>query len=407
MPTYPYENETYEEIMSRILARVPDNLDKREGSMIWNATGPASVEMAILYTALDFILQATFADTAPRDYLILRAAERGLSPKPATYAVLRADFNQSVPIGTRFSLDTLNYVVTERMTDADTPTTVAFRVQCETAGTAGNTKFGTLIPIEYVDGLTYAELVELLIPGAEEEETEAFRQRYIDSLTSQAFGGNQADYKEKVLALPGVGAVKVFAVWNGGIEPSSMIPSAAVTEWYNGAIGGLSPEVAAWLTAVYTAALNAMLTVGGTVRLVIMDSAHAVPDEVLIADVQEAIDPPGMQGDGLGIAPIGHVVSVAGVESQTINIALTLEYQSGWDWDGVKSYVENAVDAYFQELAEDWQNSTGLVVRIAQIETRVLTCPGIVDVQDTLLNGQTENITLDEVHIPVRGEISG
>ena len=364
MPTYPYENETYEEIMSRILARVPDNLDKREGSMIWNATGPASVEMAILYTALDFILQATFADTAPRDYLILRAAERGLSPKPATYAVLRADFNQSVPIGTRFSLDTLNYVVTERMTDADTPTTVAFRVQCETVGTAGNTKFGTLIPIEYVDGLTYAELVELLIPGAEEEETEAFRQRYIDSLTSQAFGGNQADYKEKVLALPGVGAVKVFAVWNGGIEPSSMIPSAAV-------------------------------------------SAHAVPDEVLIADVQEAIDPPGMQGDGLGIAPIGHVVSVAGVESQTIDIALTLEYQSGWDWDGVKSYVENAVDAYFQELAEDWQNSTELVVRVAQIETRILTCPGIVDVQDTLLNGQAENITLDEVHIPVRGEISG
>ena len=43
MPTYPYENETYEEIMSRILARVPDNLDKREGSMIWNATGPESL----------------------------------------------------------------------------------------------------------------------------------------------------------------------------------------------------------------------------------------------------------------------------------------------------------------------------------------------------------------------------
>lgn len=404
---YPYENETYEAIMGRILARVPDNLDKREGSMIWNATGPASVEMAILYTALDFILQATFADTAPREYLILRAAERGLTPKAATNAVLRADFNQSVPIGTRFSLDTLNYVVTERMADADTPTTVAFRVQCETAGTAGNTKFGTLIPIEYVDGLTYAELVELLIPGAEEEETEAFRQRYIDSLTSQAFGGNQADYKEKALALPGVGAVKVFAVWNGGIEPSSMIPSAAVTDWYNGAIGSLPAEVAAWLTAVYTAAVNVMLTVGGTVRLVIMDSAHAVPDEVLIADVQEAIDPPGMQGDGLGIAPIGHVVGVVGVESLTINIALTLEYQSGWDWDSVKSYVETAVDTYFQELADDWQNSTGLVVRIAQIETRILACPGIVDVQDTLLNGQGENITLDEVHIPVRGEISG
>jgi len=404
---YPYENETYEVIMSRILARVPDAIDKREGSMIWDATGPASVEMAILYTALDFILQATFADTAPREYLIRRAAERGLEPKPATHAVLRADFNQSVPIGSRFSLDTLNYVVTERMMDADTPETVAFRVQCETVGTVGNTQFGTLIPIEYVDGLTHAELVELLIPGAEEEETEAFRQRYIDSLTSQAFGGNQADYKEKVLALPGVGAVKVFPVWNSGIEPSSMIPSTAVTDWYNGVIGGLEAEVAAWLTAVYTAAHNVMLTVGGTVRLVIMDSTHGVPNEELIADVQEAIDPPGMQGDGLGIAPIGHVVSVAGVESQTVDIDLTLEYRSGWDWEGVKSYVIAAVDGYFQELAEGWQDSTELVVRVAQIETRILSCPGILDVQDTLLNGQAENLTLDGVHIPVRGEING
>lgn len=402
-----FENQTYAEIMRRILERVPANTDKREGSLIWDATGPSSAEMAILYTELDSILQVTFADTAPRDFLVRRAAERGLEPKPATYAVLRADFNRTVPIGSLFSLETLDYKVLERMPDADMPGVVAYRVRCQNIGTIGNSQFGTLIPVEYIEGLNYAELVELLIPGAEEEETEAFRQRYFDSLTSQAFGGNQADYKEKVLALDGVGAVKVFPVWNSGIEPSSLVPSIAVTAWYLSIIGTVPAEVEPWLTAIYTAANSLLLTVGGTVKLVIMNSAHGVPSDELISDVQEAIDPPGNHGDGLGLAPIGHVVKVVGVESETVDVALTLTYQSGWDWPAVAEYVTAAVDTYFEELSHDWQSADGLIVRVSQIETRVLSCPGIVDVQNTLLNGSPENLVLDAVHIPVRGVVSG
>jgi uncharacterized phage protein gp47/JayE len=394
--------------MERILARVSSAIDKREGSIIWDATGPASVELATLYTALDFILTATYADTAPREYLIKRAAERGLAPKAAAYAVLHADFNKVVPIGSRFSCDKLNYIVTERMEDADTENTVAFRVQCETVGAIGNTEFGRLIPIEYINGLDYAELVEVLIPGAEEEDTETFRKRYIDSLTSQAFGGNQTDYKDKVLSLAGVGAVKVIPVWNGDIKPSDMIPSSDVTAWYTGVVDSLTGDVKTWLTAVYTAVVNEKLTVGGTVRLVIMDSAYGIPSAELVADVQEAIDPPGSQGDGLGIAPIGHVVSVVGVASTSVDVAFTLEYKPGWDFDAAKSYIESAIDDYFAELAKEWQDDDGgLVVRIAQLETRVLSSPGILDVKSTLINGQSENLTLDVEHIPVRGDVSG
>ena len=32
----------------------------------------------------------------------------------------------------------------------------------------------------------------------------------------EAFGGNVADYREKVNAITGVGGVKVYPVWNGG-----------------------------------------------------------------------------------------------------------------------------------------------------------------------------------------------
>lgn len=354
-----YEAQTYEAIMARVLARVSPDTDTREGSVIWDATAPASLEMAILYSALDFILSATFADTAPRPYLIKRAAERGLAPKPATSAVFRGEFDKEVAIGSRFSLENLNYIVTERI--EETGALFAYRVQCETPGAIGNTLFGSLIPIEYIDGLTSAELSELLIPGADEEETEAFRRRYMDSLKSQAFGGNIADYEEKVLALPGIGAVKVFPTWNGG----------------------------------------------GTVKLVVLDSAYGVPTDDLIMDVQDAIDPPDGHGEGLGLAPIGHTVTVEGARSAAVDISLTLTYQAGWDWAVTEGYVLEAIDAYFGELARDWQGADALTVRVSQIETRILDCPGITDIRDTLLNGTAGNLTLDAVHIPVRGVVSG
>ena len=113
-------------------------------------------------------------------------------------------------------------------TSYDTETGLSHQVTCETPGTVANSYSGALVPVEYVQGLTHAELVELLIPGDDEEETETFRQRVLDSFQSQAFGGNQADYREQVLAMPGVGDVKVHAVWNEGLAPSSLIPDLSL-----------------------------------------------------------------------------------------------------------------------------------------------------------------------------------
>lgn len=39
-----YENVTYEDILQRMLDRVPDSMDKREGSIIYDALAPAAVE---------------------------------------------------------------------------------------------------------------------------------------------------------------------------------------------------------------------------------------------------------------------------------------------------------------------------------------------------------------------------
>ncbi|GHU85637.1 baseplate assembly protein [Clostridia bacterium] len=351
-----YEQITYEELLKRMLAKVVElypDVDTREGSIIYTALAPAAVELKNMYIWLDVVLNETFADTASRLYLIRRAAERGVNVESATYAIRQGEFNMDVPIGSRFSLNKLNYIVTDKIS------TGIFKLRCEMAGSIGNSEFGVLIPIEYIEGLTTAALTAILIPGDDEEETEHLRQRYFDSLESQAFGGNIADYKEKVRALDGVGGVKVYPIWNGS----------------------------------------------GTVKLVIVDSTYSKPSDILVDAVQTTIDPTQNQGEGLGIAPIGHVVTVIGVEETVINITTTLTYVPGWDWDKVKDSVYMAVDSYLLELSKSWEAEEYLVVRISQIDNRILDLDGILDITDTKINGQESNVVLEPDNIPIRGTV--
>lgn len=405
-----FEDMTYEALVKRALARVPPTMDKREGSMVFNGVAPSMAELAQLYIDADFIFKATYLLTAPREYLIKRASDRNMAPYPASAAVYRAEFNREVPEGTRFSCEDANFIVTGRMElSDDTETGLSHRVTCETAGVASNHYTGQLIPVEYMEGLTHAELVELLIPGDDEEETEKFRQRVLDSFQSQAFGGNQADYREKVLAIPGVSAVKVHPVWNADIRPASLIPGEEVAAWYKASVEALEAPVAAWLTGVYTAASRKLLTVGGAVKLVIMASDGAAPTETLLEEVQTRIDPTQNAGEGMGLAPIGHVVPVDGVAPELVDIELHLTYAPGWSWEAARSYVEGVIDNYFMELAQIWASSDFLVVRISQMESRILSgCAAMItDISGTKINGVENNLALDPDSIPVRGEVRG
>lgn len=350
-----YESLTFDVILKRMLDRISNGLDKREGAIIYDATAPAANELQNAYINLDIMINEAYADTASRYYLIKRAAERGLLPYSATKAIVKAQFNIDVPIGSRFSLDDLNYIACERISEG------VFKLECEQEGVKPNSYLGTLIPIEYIEGLTKAEITEILIPGEDEEDTEHFRQRYFDSLDSQAFGGNQRDYKDKVEAIPGVGSVKVYPVWQGG----------------------------------------------GTVKLVLTNSDNKKPSTTLVDQIQTAIDPVQNQGKGLGLAPIGHVVTVAGVTETIVNISTIITYQEGWDWLSVQGYVNTAIDKYFAELSASWADQDNIVVRISQIESSLLSINGVLDITGTTLNGTESNLAIDKDSIPIRGTVSG
>lgn len=401
-----YEAQTYESILARMLQKalsINSNLDTREGSLVWYGDAPAAVELQNLYIALDTVLNETFADTATRPYLILRAAERGLSPQPASPAILQMAITPTtlfLPLNTRFSIGELNYYVSADRGSGN------YELTCETAGEVGNNYTGTVIPIEYVDGLETCKITSVLVPGEDEEDTELFRQRYLNSLNAQAFGGNQIDYIEKVNAIPGVGGVKVYRAWNGDLKPANMIPPKEAEAWIEG-LSGVPEPVKLWLDTVYAAAKNNMFTVGGTVKLVVINSTFTVPSPTLVEQVQTAVDPLQNAGEGVGIAPIGHVVRVEGVQEETVDLGFALYYQRGWSWEDVSGYVTEAINGYFLELAQSWADQDeALVVRISQIESRLLGITGILDIANTTINEKAANHTLALDHIPVLGSLA-
>lgn len=352
-----YENMTYEVILRRMLDRVPQGLDRREGSLIYTALTAAAAEMQIMYIEFDTILNETFADTASRENLIRRAAERGMQPKKATRAVLKAVATPEtavISIGDRFRLGLNNYAISGSMGGG------AYQVTCETAGTSGNHQLGRLIPVLNIPGLTTIEMTELLIPGEDDEATEVLRKAYFDSFHEKSFSGNRKDYMDKTNGIPGVGATKITRAWNGG----------------------------------------------STVKLTILDSNFNKASDLLVQTVQETIDPV-QSGSGDGLAPIDHIVTVDTVEEVKIQIKSTLELDNNYSYEVLQEQIGNTVDTYLEELRASWEGlgDHGCIIRISQLEARILEIQGIYDISNTRINGSIENLELNKCQIPIYGGI--
>lgn len=352
-----FEAMTYDVILSNMMARIPDSFDKSEGSVIYDALAPCAVELANAYIEMDAVLDETFVDTASINYLAKRVQERGLSQILATKCISKLETTPDevvVPVGSRFSCGNYNYTVIEQLDDG-------YEVECEESGSLPNSTLGQAIPIDYIEGLETATISEVLIPARDDETADELRKRYIESLSSQAFGGNVADYVAKTKAITGVGGVKVVPTWNGG----------------------------------------------GTVKVIITDVEFTPASNVLINNVQNALDPVGHGGDGLGLAPIGHVVTVASASSVTVDITATITYETGWSWESAGEYIKAEIDKYFDELNHEWDSSDQLVVRISVLESRILNATGVVDITGTTLNGTAANLVVDSDELVERGTVNG
>ena len=82
-----FSGYTAKAIEKAMLGRVSNSLDKREGSLIQTAIGPAAWYIEGMYMVLDQLQQNAFASTAVGQALDYKALERGIMRKGATLAV--------------------------------------------------------------------------------------------------------------------------------------------------------------------------------------------------------------------------------------------------------------------------------------------------------------------------------
>lgn len=338
-----YEDTTYGAILDRMMRVANEGspgIDTRQSSPVYASLAPAAVEIQNAYIELDWALDQMFAETAAREYLIRRCKEWGLAPHPATKAVLKGEFNIDVEIGSRFSQGTLNFVAAQRIDRG------IYRMECETAGTAGNRGLGTMVPIDYIRGLTSAELTEVLEEGSDEESTEALLNRFLVKARQPSTSGNKHDYYNWAMECEGVGAAKVF--------PLAFGP--------------------------------------GTVKVVVADAGMSAASEALLNSVKGHVEE---------LRPIGADVTVASAAERAVNVSARVYLEGGASLGAAQNAFQAALEGYLQG------NAFALTyVSLAHIGSLLLGTAGIADYGRLQLNGMEDNVRLGQEEIAVPGAVT-
>lgn len=364
-----FSQDTYRNLLNQMLQRVSAIYDKREGSFIQTALGPAAYVLEGFYLSLDQVQRQAFIQTAVGSSLDMLAVIGGLTRYPASAAVRLGIFNTSVPIGSRFSIistSPINYVVT-----AATETANQYQLKAETPGTIGNEYSGSILPITTIPGLNSAQMTDILIPGDDEETDEELRQRLITALNERPFGGNIASYRSYILAIAGVGAVQVYPTWNGG----------------------------------------------GTVKCSILGADFLPASEELVENVQNEIDPPPNQGFGIGLAPIGAKVTIASPTEVTVNVSATLTLSAGTQIGQVQGAVEATIEAYLLSVRQEWATPVGETgldyaanVYVARVTAAIVGVTGVVNATNVQINGAATDLELTETgttqQVPILGTVT-
>lgn len=347
------QNNGFEAILTRLLDRIPNTLDKRQGSIIYDALAPAAAELAQCYIALDVYQDQSYLENAVGENLDKRVADYGISRNQATYAERIGEFKDTngnpmqIDIGTRFGIPNVNGGYNYRV--AQQIEIGKYILICETAGTVGNEYFGELLPITSINNLGEGFLTDIYIPGEAVESDESLKSRTIDKLRETPFGGNIAEYKQVVEGLDGIGACMVIPAWNGG----------------------------------------------GTVKLVPVTSSFGIPTQAKINDIQTLVDPTQNQGAGVGIAPIGHVVTVQAPTELPITIATNIQLDANYTLEGLEDSIQKSIKNYITEVQSDWADAIELTIYISRVMAAILSVKGVTNVENLTINGKNTNYVLN------------
>jgi len=346
-----------QEILDRLLATVPANMDKRPGSIIYDALAPAASELSDLYDYLEIFMEESYLLTASGENLDNRAADFAIDRNPATYAErLATALNDdgeltTVPIGSQFAVPTEEDEEEVTFTVDREEGVGVYVLICDEPGTIGNIHYGFLVPLEEITDLATIEMTDMITPGQDEEEDDDFRERVLDKLRRKSFGGNIANYIELVMKIDGVGGVKVFPAWAGG----------------------------------------------GTVKLSVIDAGFDPISDSFKSTLKEIIDPTDLEGTGVGEAPIGHIVTIATPSKYEVSVTIQAELSGGVTAGQLKPAVMQTIEGIFLNLRKEWMDNEKTEIFPMRMALEILgSSEFIVNVNSVLLNGSSATISLED-----------
>ena len=368
------EAQNFDYWLNLMLDNVSNDIDKREGSIIYDALAPAAMVSAQQSLSLANILRETYIKTAQGEFLDYRAVEHGTNRYTATNAEVKARFNDddgnpvNVEVGDRFASiaeSPIFYTVIKANDDGTA------EMQAEESGTSANSYIGQVLPVTPNDNLAWAEIVEITIPARDEENDEHLRARLLNGNSWVAYGGNVADYLDMTSKISDVGATQVYPTWDGA----------------------------------------------GTVKLVILNNDLMPASQTLTKKVKEEIDPEESTTQGYGLAPIDHRVTVVAPAVLKVDVSIQLKLTDQANKAAVEKGIKDMLNKLFSELRKDWDtiNTTAgrgysLSIYRSRILSKIMLIDGVADSHLPRLNGEDKDIHLafsNEVsQLPILGEVT-
>ncbi len=365
LPEY-LKQETEENIMQRMLKRISDDIDKTEGSYIWDALAPVAYEIAQMKKDMNEYLKRGFASTSFGRYLDLRCEEHGLKRGEAKKAVCKEKFTGKtgtlIPAGTIIST-TIDEIADTQSVEFKTLSNAVISnegrafvdIEAVDPGSIGNVPAGAVnLMVTPINGIVSITNESAASGGKEIETDESLLRRYFNKVQLPSTSGNQADYYNWTMEVEGVGNAQIVPLWNGA----------------------------------------------GTVKVILLDDSMQPANPNIVNKVQEYLKP--NDETKVGKAPIGASVTVVPAESIDINITAKVVLDGSRTLSEVQKDFETVLTNHLKNIAF----SDDTKVRYSLLGTLLLDTNGITDYSNLLINNETGNIILNNGQVAVKGTVT-
>ena len=368
-PTYPYSDQTFDTIQSRILRRLPNNYEKFEGSTLYDLFAPVSLELADVYLSLAVVHDLLFLPTSTGSYLDFIGIGLGILRNIGTFAIGSVEFTATSAVTIPKDFQVSNVPATARseqvlfvtdkeiiLTGSASTYTGTVNITAVNIGRQGNFSANLISNIiSVISGLTSVINAAPITGGSDREGHFEYRSRMLAQVLTPGRVGNVADYKQWAKeASPYVGKV--------GVDPLRKDENS----------GTVQP---------------------GTVGVYPLNVDGSALSTALLQIVRDYIGP---DNEGKGKAPIGADPFIASPAFIGINVKVNITVSPGFVENTVISEVEQVITDHLTNL------DIGINVQYHTLGSQITASNGVSFIQNyhiSILNSVPKNNEISDITI--------